>query len=328
MILTKEIKVELNQFNYHHYKRLGYDTDNKSFLMVKIEDVGIKSVVKVDTKCDICFNIKNISYSKYNKNISSGGFYACSNKCAVGKGEKTCLEKYGTKYALQNEDIKLKTKSYFIEKFGVDNPSKSKEVRDKRENTMMERFGVKTNIILPETHKKAIEISMSDESKTKRENTNMKRYSVENVFESEIIRNKTKITNLERYGVEYPSQNIDIFNKTQITQLKVKYYKNIRYQGTYELDFLIYCDKLNILHKIKKIKSVKYILDNKEKVYHPDFYIEELNLIIEIKSDYYYYLHLDKNNAKEISCIKKGYNFLFIINKDYTILNEKIKAFI
>jgi len=38
--------------------------------------------------------------------------------------------------------------------------------------------------------------------------------------------------------------------------------------------------------------------------------------------------HLDKNKVKELSCINEGYDFLFIINKDYTLLNEKIKAII
>ena len=328
MILTKEIKVELTKFNYHHYKRMGYDTDNKDFIMVRIEDIGLKSGIKIDTECDICGNIKGITYIKYNKNISSGGFYACSNKCAIVKGEKTCLEKYGTKYALQNEDIKQKTRDYFTKKFGFDNPSKSKEVSDKRENTMMERYGVKTNLILPETHKNAIDKSWTDESRDKRNFTVLERYGVSNPMKSNLVKNKFKLTCLEKYGYEYPAQNVDVFNKTQKIQFKIKYFNDIRYQGTYELDFLQYCFKNDYLDKISKVKSIKYIFDCKEKVYHPDFYIEELNLIIEIKSDYYYNLYLDKNKAKELSCIREGYDFLFIINKDYTLLNEKIKAII
>ena len=47
MILTKEIKIELTKFNYHHYKKIGYDTDNKDFIMVRIEDVGLKSNIKI-----------------------------------------------------------------------------------------------------------------------------------------------------------------------------------------------------------------------------------------------------------------------------------------
>ena len=86
-----------------------------------------------------------------------------------------------------------------------------------------------------------------------------------------------------------------------------------------------FCDINNILNKVSKVKSVKYEFNNKEKYYHPDFFIEELNLIIEIKSDYYYNLHLEKNLCKQEGCIRKGYTFIFIINKDYTNFLDKIK---
>jgi very-short-patch-repair endonuclease len=72
---------------------------------------------------------------------------------------------------------------------------------------------------------------------------------------------------------------------------------------------------------------VKYIYENKIKYYHPDFFIQDINLIIEIKSDYYFNLHIDKNLAKKKSCVENGFNFLFIINKDYQeFLNKIIKS--
>jgi hypothetical protein len=324
MILTKEIKIELTNFNYHHYKKIGYDTDNKDFIMVRIEDVGLKSNIKIDTECDVCDNIKSITYNKYNKNISHGGFYTCSNRCAIVKGEKTCLEKYGSKYALQNEDVKENLRKYFINKFGYDNPSKNTEVQNKRNITMMKRFGAKTNIILPETHKKAIEASCSIESKEKRVITMLERYGVENSAHYSKSIDKKKKTNIERYGYEYPAQNKDIFDKTQLSQLKMNYYKEIRYQGTYELHFLEFCDSIGILSKVSKIKSIKYMFNNNEKYYHPDFLIEKLNLIVEVKSDYYYDLYLEKNLSKEKACIEQGYDFIFIINKDYDNFKQKI----
>lgn len=137
--------------------------------------------------------------------------------------------------------------------------------------------------------------------------------------------NKFKKTNIEKYGVEFPAQNYEIFIKTQKTQFKLKEYKGIKYQGTYELDFLEFCNSIEILDKINKIKSIKYNFNDKQKYYHPDFYIKELNLIVEVKSDYYYNLYLEKNLCKEKSCIEKGYDFIFIINKDYTEFLNKIK---
>jgi hypothetical protein len=48
-------------------------------------------------------------------------------------------------------------------------------------------------------------------------------------------------------------------------------------------------------------------------------------IIIEIKSDYYYNLHLEKNLCKEKSTLEKGFDFIFIIDKDYTEFINKIK---
>ena len=325
MIITKEVEIKLNQFNYHHYNRIGYITDNLKTIMVSINDISKNSPIRIKSKCDICGKIKELSYRKYNKNISSGGYYACSNLCAKGKVESTNKEKYGTDYPLQSKNKMDELKEYFTEKFGFDNPSKNEEVKLKRERTMYLNFGVKTNIILPETHKKAVEMSMSDESVQKRKDTNIKNYGVDNPMKSNEIYQRFRDTNIKKYGVEYPAQDSNIFYKTQKSQFKTKDYKGIRYQGTYELHFLEFCDDNNILDKICKIKTIKYNYEDKIKCYHPDFLIEELNLIVEIKSDYYYKLHLEKNICKEKSCIEQGYDFIFIINKDYTEFLNKIK---
>lgn len=325
MIVTQQLEIKLNQFNYHHYERLGYHTDSKDFIMVDIKDISRSSKLRVEAKCDVCGKIKSLQYKKYNKNISHGGYYACSNFCAKAKVETTNLEKYGAKYPLQSPDKINELKEYFTEKFGFDNPSKSKEVCNKREKTMMERFGVKTNIILPETHKKAVSLSITEESQEKRRQTNIERYGHENCMNSKEVYDKFKKTCLSRYGTEFPAQNSEIFIKTQKSQYKIKTYKGINYQGTYELDFLVFCDNNGLLAKISKPPTIKYRFGKSHKRYHPDFHIVDLNLIVEIKSDYYYNLYLEKNLCKEEYTKKKGYDFIFIINKDYTEFLNKIK---
>jgi len=93
------------------------------------------------------------------------------------------------------------------------------------------------------------------------------------------------------------------------------------YQGTYEFDFLNnYYNKI----EISKVKTIKYIYENCKKCYHPDFYYEKLNLIIEIKSDYTFNKELDKNLAKRKACIEQGYDFIFIINKKYEEFDKLI----
>lgn len=57
----------------------------------------------------------------------------------------------------------------------------------------------------------------------------------------------------------------------------------------------------------------KYIQDNKEHKYFPDFYIKSKNLIIEVKSEWTYKILLIKNILKALAVRKAGYNFEFWI---------------
>ncbi len=105
MILTKTVKFKLNQFNSHHFKRLGYEVEGKDEIDVKIEDVGKGSMIRIDVKCDLCGKEKKIGYRKYFKNFNKYSVYSCSNKCSMFKNERTNLIKYGFKHQCQNEDV-------------------------------------------------------------------------------------------------------------------------------------------------------------------------------------------------------------------------------
>ena len=128
----------------------------------------------------------------------------------------------------------------------------------------------------------------------------------------------TKKTNLERYGVEYPMQVLEFAEKQQKNSKKViKYNDNLYYQGSYEKDFLDYISSLGMIEELKRGPSIKYKLNDTNRIYYPDFYLENYNLIIEVKSSYYYDKFLEKNIEKKKKCIEDGFNFLFIINKNY-----------
>jgi len=154
-----------------------------------------------------------------------------------------------------------------------------------------------------------------------RKKSNMLKYGVENVFELENIKEKIKKTCLQRYGVEYPAQNEDIFLKTQKKRFKIEKYKNtnIYSQGSYEKDFLNkFYDKI----EIRRAKSFIYIFNEKEHYYHPDFYAPKFNLIVEIKSKYIYELEIEQNQLKRQACLNEGYNYIFIIDKNYTEIEK------
>ncbi len=172
-----------------------------------------------------------------------------------------------------------------------------------------------------------------------RSKTNLEKYKVENPFEIDGMVQKIKKTCLKKYGtesnmqsekgqeeykssmntkhgVDWPTQNKEILEKGQKSAKTLKKFRNtdIWYQGTYELDFLNkYYDKYP---DIERGPSIKYIHDGKNKIYHPDFYITSLNLIIEIKSSWILNRDLEIEEKKKAT-IANGFKYLMILDKNY-----------
>jgi hypothetical protein len=170
----------------------------------------------------------------------------------------------------------------------------------KREKTSLIKYGNK-NYMGTESFKKKV-INIINE-----------KYGCDNIFQNEIIKDRIKEVNLQKYGVEYISQNEEIHKKIVKSSYKKNELHGLVYQGYFEKDFIErYYNKI----KISKIDPVEYYLD-KKRIYFPDFFIEEINLIVEIKSSYTYKLHEEKNLAKMNACKNIGYNFIFIIDKNY-----------
>ena len=147
-----------------------------------------------------------------------------------------------------------------------------------------------------------------------------KKYGVNNVFETQAAKDAIKKTCLSLYGCEHNHQNINVLEKSFKTGTKIKQFKDtsIWYQGSYELDFLEKC--IDKFPDIKRGPSIKYMISDKTKVYFPDFFIPSLNLIIECKSTYFYQLHKDVNDEKKKATISNGFNYLMILDKNYTEL--------
>lgn len=294
MIITE--KVVLNVNRHGKYKE------------IKVSELSKGSHSLIEVQCDVCGNIKTMEYRTYLLNMKYG-FYSCI-KCKNIKSNKTNLEKYGCENVFQNNDIKRKSKNTIINKYGVDNVSKSNVVKNKKIKTNMKHWGTKWGL----SSKIIIE---------KRFKTNLEKYGVKNVFQNEMIKNKIKNTNYERYGVEYVTQNEYIYKKILKTSALVSKYRNteLNYQCSFEKDFLDrYYDKINIINGF----PIKYKYDGKEKTYYPDFYLPDYNLIVEIKGSNWYMKYLDKNLSKKEKCIDDGYDFIFIIDKNYDEFNEKL----
>jgi len=327
MILTEEINIKLNNQNISHYRNLGYKCNTHDEICVKIEHLSDGSNYKIRVKCDICGEEKELKYHFYIKNIKKHNYYSCSSKCSQEKVKKTNLERYDVEHPIQNSEIYEKVKKTNVERYGVKHISQLEEIREKVKKTNVEKYGVECplqNSDIKEKTKKTnlerygVEYSYQNEDiKNKYKKTMLNKYGVEYPIQNSEIKEKTKKTNLERYGVEYSAQNLEIFKKTRSSAFKLKNYKNLTYIGTYELDFLEkFYDKIII----ENVKTIDYVFNGKNKVYYPDFYLPDYNLIVEIKSSYTYEYEKDQNDAKKEATLKCGYNFIFVINKDYTEL--------
>ena len=317
--ITKEINYcdylgNIKNYNFYSCKNCSV-VKNK---MTNLERYGVENISQTDNckekikntwKLKTKEEILEISNKTKLTNLSRYGNDSYRN---LEKSKKTNLEKYGVENVFQNDFIKSKIKITNLEKYGFEYPLQNNEIQNRQKNTNLERYGVEY-------------IMQDNQFLNKRVKTYIKNYGFVNPMQSNYIKNKSKNTCIERYGVESPMQSVIIFNKQQKSGLKTKKHEksNLSYQGTYELDFLEkYYDNI----RIEKINPIKYFLNENEHYYHPDFYLPDYNLIIEIKSSYTYNYDLNKNLAKEEYSINSGYKFLFIIDKYYNDFESYISS--
>ena len=330
MIIEEYIIVSVSSRNFKHLKDLGYDVKVGTNISILSTHLCETSNTTIRAKCDICGDEIELKKTNYTKSLKSHNYYCCQ-KCAIYKVKKTNLEKYGVNNIFQLDEIKDKIKETNIEKYGVKNPQQNKEIKNKTEKTNLEKYGVvytfqsfyiKEKIKETIFNRYGVEHPMeSEEIKDKIKKTNLERYGFSSPMKNKDVKKKFEETCLEKYGFNNPMQNDKVFEKTLKNSYFKKNFNDLKYQGTYELDFIKKYENLNI----KNCKSINYYFNNKTRKYYPDFYYEEKNLIIEIKSDYTYSKFLEKNLAKQKRCLELGYNFIFIINKKYDEFEKIIK---
>lgn len=287
MIIDKKIKIIVNSMDIGILSKEKYGNIRVGNIIdIDVCDLSYHSGRKIKVKCDICDKEKELTYGKYNKNIKNFNIYTCSSKCSNIKKQKTSILKFGVINASQSEEKKKKRSNTNLKKFGVVNPYQNEEIKQKLK-----------------------EISI-------------KKYGTDNIFGSDEFKKYIKNYNFEHYGVEFVSQVPNIYMKQQKSGFRLHLHEKtkLHYRGTYEKDFLDFCIDNNI--QIKQGKRFKYIFNEKTHYYFSDFYIESKNLIIEVKSTWTYNKYLEKNNIKQNAVIDSGYNYMFIIDKNYEELKK------
>lgn len=280
MILDKIIRVKVNNRYLKKYEQLGYGKLKQGdFIDLPIEYLPKGSKTKVNSKCSYCDKISLIQYVYYNTYTKNGSKYCCL-QCNPKKYKETCLKKYG-----------------------VDNISKIPQTHDKIKSTNLEKYGV-TSFTKLESFKEDHKKKMID------------KYGVDSFSKTDEWLRKQKSTSLRKYGFENASQSPSVFSKQQRGRYEILQFQetNLYYQGSFELDFL---EKYYYRLEIVKGISIEYNYRGNRKKYFSDFFLPYYNLVVEIKSTYTYNLAKYQNIEKCRECLSLGYEYIFIIDKNY-----------
>ena len=215
---------------------------------------------------------------------------------------------------------KVKNPKPKIEKVKKQRVKKTKkeisEIIIKRKKTKLEKYGDE-NFNNQNKKKKTLKEKYGDENFN---NTMVRKISLKEKYGDENFNNqhKKELTCISKYGVRHSNQDPDTMRKIQISSLKLKFHDKmkIHYRGSYEKHFLDFCFDNNIeVSNFEEKLFYEYL--GKTHRYFPDFYHRESNTIIEIKSTFTFEKDYDINLLKE-KCAKEKYNFLFIIDKNYS----------
>ena len=201
--------------------------------------------------------------------------------------EKTMINLYGVKHALQNSEFLKKSINTCKEHYGVEHPAQNKEILENWKKTNLEIYGVK------------------------------------NPSQCQIIKDKKAQTTMEHYGVENPFQAEEIIEKINIDKHPIRnryFYNNIIFDSSIELYFYIYHHDI-LKDDITRGKMFVYYVNGKKARYFCDFLVNGEN--IEIKGRHLIdtktmilHTYLNKTPLLEKTQCLKDNNVKIIIDND------------
>ena len=200
------------------------------------------------------------------------------------KHRKTCLEKYGVEVASKSKIVKDKIILTNMIKYGFISPLKNNDIKEKSKNTLLKHYGVDSplkNILLKEKSK----------------NTSLKYYGVEYPVQNTIIKNKIKETCLEKYEVDTPLRLQDTIDKSHNQKTINKIIATKRKNNTFNTSKPE--EELYLYIKDKFPSVVRQYKDKERYPFCCDFYIQKLDLFLELNGIWTHGKHPFDINSKE-----------------------------
>ena len=282
-------------------------------------------ISKINTP-EVRQKIKNTLYKKY------GSYTTFGSDIIRNKIQQTNLQKYGSISPFGSKDIQQKLKETKIERYGDENYNNREKCAqtklekygdsnynntEKRIKTCQEKYGGNAPLCSPEVFEKVKKTNIekygyaylmqNDELKNKAHQTNLQKYGVPYAWNNE----KQKQTMIERYGVPYAWNN-ETQKQTMIERYGVPYAmqseelkrkqhlsaKNNGHCSTSKFEEYAYEQLINKFGKDDIIRQ--YYSDVYP--YNCDFYIQSLNIYIEIQGSQFHHFHpFNENNIDDIN---------------------------
>lgn len=351
MILDKKVNIKVYSRNIKKLKSLGFDNikigDN---VLVDISLLPPNSHTTINVKCDVCQEKKQISYKEYNKSLKSGGYYACSSKCAFNKNKQTNIKKYGVEHISQSKLIQKKVKETNLKNYGVENVFQNKEIQKKIKHTFIEKYDVDNP-------------SKYNDFKIKKKETNLKKYGNENFVLSEYFYNNVNyfknVDNIKyietiktKFLNNYNLTLIDIYKSNNQNVYKLKCDNGHNHIFDCESDMLshriryntILCTicnpknsysksglEIKILNFIKKYYNSNIIENHRINGKEIDIYLPDLKIGFEINGIWWHNelnVPMNYHKDKKDICLKNNINLFFIYEDEWEHKQNIVKSMI
>jgi len=345
MIKDEFIKINLNSRNI---SKIRDYMSNGELVIGDLVEIPIKildrgSHVRVNCVCDICGLEKVISYQKYIKNVSNGGYYSCSSKCSQFKVKKTSLDKYGEEYYMKTNEFINRVNKTNLYKYGSEWYLTSEEGKEKISNIIIEKYGVDN-------------VFSNRDVKNKISNTINYKYGVDNISKNDKIRDKIGLKNKNIWNNKYKdyyreNYDLNIINyKSKVYEILCDICGNV-----YDINRFLLSNRLivntnacticnpselnnrsgyemQLLDYIKTIYSGNIICNEKIiKPYELDIYLPDLNLAFEFNGLYWHsdlYKSKDYHYKKHKMCKDKDIELFQIWEDDWLYKNDIVKSMI
>lgn len=240
------------------------------------------------------------------------------------KKQKTYIERYGAKTWAESEEGRNKLHDIITsenvankmiatcqERYGSDTWSQSEEGKQKLHEIMssdemqakikdgyMNAYGVSHYMKTYEGREKARISISSEERREKIRNSMYEKYGVYSFLESDVykerlpeIRKKIQQTMLDKYGVEHAFQVKEFIDKAWATKRKNGTFNSSKPERTMKL----------LLEDVFGKDSIKVQYQSVDYPFHCDFYVEPLDLYIELNASWTHGGHwFDENNPDDI----------------------------